>query len=304
MKKSFFLIALAAFVVLAAYSGRRYYQFSRKKAEERRLMHEARKASWQELQRRLNKDIRRFRGQSGIVLMDLETGWEFSHNKDKLFPSASLAKVPIMASCFLAAQQDRIRLDGKIALKSSEKLAGSGTLKNMPEGTELSVEELIGRMIYDSDNTATNMLTSLLGMDHLQDMFGSLGLKNTNLSRRIADYKMRDKGVENYTTAEDMALLLDRIYRNDLGGRSVSKKCMSILKLTHLNDRIPRHLPKEITIAHKTGLERGICHDAGIVFTPKGDFLIVVLTKHPYSTSASSKEFIAKISLHAYEYLM
>jgi len=74
------------------------------------------------------------------------------------------------------------------------------------------------------------------------------------------------------------------------------------MKLSRMNDRIPKYLPIEIAIAHKTGLERDVCHDAGIVFTSKGDFIIVVLTKHANSTGALSKEFIAKVSLYAYDY--
>ena len=129
-----------------------------------------------------------------------------------------------------------------------------------------------------------------------------LGLKHTRLLRKIADYQARDKGIENYTTADDMALLLDKIYQRKLGNKNISDQCISVLKLTRMNDRIPKHLPPEITVAHKTGLENGICHDAGIVFTPKGDFIIVVLTKHANPNSVPSKEFIAKISLHAYKH--
>lgn len=99
-----------------------------------------------------------------------------------------------------------------------------------------------------------------------------------------------------------MALLLENIYRRTLGNKNVCNQCISMLKLTRTNDRIPKYLPAEITIAHKTGLEQNVCHDAGIVFTRKGDFVIVILTKHANTTSVPSKEFIAKVSLYAYNY--
>jgi len=51
----------------------------------------------------------------------------------------------------------------------------------------------------------------------LSKAFKDFGLKNTDLSRKIADYKSRDKGIENYTTAEDMALFLEKSVRPDLG---------------------------------------------------------------------------------------
>lgn len=300
-RKTFIFIALILFLGVGAYFGQQYYgRFQ--KAKQERLLYEARKTAWQALQQSIKSEISKFKGNAGIVIKDLETGWEFSYEETKLFPSASLAKIPLMAACFLAADQRRIKLERNIALKSADKLAGSGVLKDMPAGTTFTVERLIGLMIYDSDNTATNIVTNLVGIDYLNNAFKSFGLKNTDLSRKIADYQSRDKGIENYTTAEDMALLLEKMYRRALGNKNVSDQCISMLKLTRMNDRVPKYLPAEITIAHKTGLERGVCHDAGIVFTRKGDFIIAVLTKHANSNSAFSKEFIAKVSLHAYNY--
>ena len=300
-KKISLFISVIVVLGVGVYFGQQYCTGFRK-AKQERLLYEARKAAWQDLQQHIKNEISQFNGETGIVIKDLETGWEFSHEKAKLFPSASLAKIPLMAACFLAADQGRIKLDRNIALKSADKLTGSGVLKDMPAGITFSVEKLIGLMIYDSDNTATNIITNLFGIDYLNSVFKAFGLKNTDLSRKIADYQSRDKGVENYTTAEDMALLLENIYRRTLGNKYVSGQCINMLKLTRMNDRIPKYLPANITIAHKTGLENGVCHDAGIVFTRKGNFIIAVLTKHVNSNSAPSKEFIAKVSLHAYKY--
>jgi len=296
-------IFVGLFILLAVgvYFGQRYYA-ELQKAKHERLIQDARRAAWQEFQQHVKNEISQFKGEVGMVIIDLQTGREFAYEKFKLFPSASLAKIPLMAACFLAADQGKIKLDRNIALKSSDKLTGSGVLKDMPAGTTFSVERLIGLMIYDSDNTATNIITNLLGIECLNNAFKSFGLKNTELSRKIADYRLRDRGIENYTTAEDMALLLEKIYRGSLGNRRVSDQCINMLKLTRMNDRIPKYLPVELTIAHKTGLENSVCLDAGIVFTRNGDYIIVVLTKHTSPNSNLSKEFIAKVSLHAYRY--
>lgn len=297
LKKVIFFLLLAA-VLYFAYK----CFFGCEMGLREKFLHEERKKSWQELVQSINGEIAQFNGEPGIIVKDLETGWVFAYEKSKLFPSASLAKIPVMAACFTAAEQGHIKLDSEIALKRSDKLTGSGALKGMPVGTKFSVEKLIGLMIYDSDNTAANILTNLLGLDYLNSSFKSFGLKNTGLSRRIADYRSRDKGIENYTTAEDMASLLEKIYRRKLFNKRVSDECMRVLKLTRLNDRIPKYLPPEITVAHKTGLENGVCHDAGIVFTRSGDFIIVALMKHANPNSYKSKKFIARISFHAYKY--
>ena len=300
-KKIFLSIFIGLSLICGSYFSYQYYT-DLKETKRQQVFLEKSKTAWQVLRQKLTNEISQFKGETGIVVKDLETGWELSYGKNQLFPSASLVKIPLMAACFLAADQGRIKLDRNIALKSVDKLTGSGVLKDMPAGTTFSVERLTGLMIYDSDNTATNIVTNLLGIDYLNNTFKTFGLKDTELSRKIADYRLRDKGIENYTTAEDMALLLEKIYRGTLGNKYVSDQCISMLKLTRMNDRIPKYLPVEITIAHKTGLENGVCHDAGIVFTRKGNFLICVLTKHANSNSIFSKEFIAKAALYTYKY--
>jgi len=290
---TFILLALAGFLFLAC----RFWEAGRQG-----LALQKRKHAWNRLNQEIGQEIGQFKGEAGIVIRDLDKDWELFYKKETLFPSASLAKIPLMAGSFLAAQEGRLKLERNVKLKSTDKFSGSGVLKDIHPGVEFSVEELIGLMIYDSDNTATNMVTGMVGTDYLNNFFKNIGLKNTNLSRRIADYSLRKRGIENYTTAEDMARILEKIYRKTLINKEISERCLKLLKLQRLNDRIPKYLPAELTIAHKTGLERGVCHDAGIVYTPKGDFLICVLTKHKNANSIPSKEFIARISLYVYRY--
>lgn len=300
-KKITLFITICLALVCSQYLAFRIYVGFQEKRRAGELLGERKKA-WTKLQQEISHEINRFKGEAGIVIRDLDKDWELFYNKETLFPSASLAKVPVMAGCFLAAREGRLKLERNVKLKSTDKFSGSGVLKDMHPGVEFSVEELIGLMIYDSDNTATNMVTGMVGVKYLNDFFKESGLKNTNLSRRIADYSLRGRGIENYTTAEDMAGILEKIYRKTLVNKDISERCLKLLKLQRVNDRIPRYLPAELTIAHKTGLEKGVCHDAGLVFTPKGDFLICVLTKHENANSVPSKEFIARISLCAYRY--
>jgi len=55
-----------------------------------------------------------------------------------------------------------------------------------------------------------------------------------------------------------------------------------------------------VIVAHKTGLENGVCHDAGIIFSKEGDFLICILTQHRFKTAHHSKHFIAEVSKRLY----
>lgn len=298
-------ILICAVVILCIISGVYYsYQLyeQRKEAQEKQLLLKKKRVAWERLKSNLEKETAKFKGEAGIVIKDLDTGWEINFNKDKLIPSASLVKIPIMVSYYCASVEGRINLKDGIELDRFEKTGGSGVLKNAVSGSLFSAEDLIELMITHSDNTAANMLIDLFGFETLSGYFGRFGLKNTNLARRMMDFDDRKRGVENYTTAADMAYLLEGIYRKRFLGNAGSVKCLQLLARQKINDRIPKRLPDEALVAHKTGLEYGVCHDVGIVFTEKGNFLICVLTKHSNKFAQPAKRFISKIALTTYNY--
>lgn len=247
---------------------------------------------WSNLNKKIEFQIQHFPGTAGIVIKDLKRGWIIQHNADKLFPSASLVKIPLMAALYDAHVHGRISLDEALSIQRKLKTGGSGTLKYARSGTRLTIRQLIFKMITESDNTAANMLSDLFGLDYYNSCFIKFGLRHTNFSRMIMDLRKRDQGIENYTTPQDMALLLEMIYENKLTG---SDEMLEILKSQKINDRLPVSIPKSWQIGHKTGLMRNSCHDVGIIFSPTNDYLICALTSdiHNYRRA---KSFISEIS--------
>lgn len=273
-------------------------------AEEKGRRLRGRQAAWGQMKRDLSQEIRRFDGQAGVVVEDLKTGWRLVHQADRSFPAASVIKVPMMTGCFQAAEEGRLDLNSHVAIRSSDKVSGSGVLKAMPGKRSVPASRLIEWMITESDNTATNALISRLGMDYFNRHFRRLGLEDTRLSRKMMDFSQRKRGVENTTTAGDMAEVLRKIYRADSVRPAVSRSCLGLLKRQRTRDRIPAQLPRGTPVAHKTGLERSVCHDAGIIFTRKGDLLICVLTQRKGKKgSQPAKRFIARLAERTYRYL-
>jgi beta-lactamase class A len=291
------------FVVLAAigFFVRDEHIKNAEKEREIAAFYAQKEVEWQNLSLKLRSEINRFRGISGIFIRDLKFGFEFTHNENELFPSASLAKIPIMAAAFKAEHEGILDLGLEVRLNNSDKMPGAGTLKSMSAGTVFTFKELLRLMVSISDNTATNMVTRVLGIEYINDAINEFGLQNSRLNRRVADYEARDRGIENYTTPRDMAIILDDMYRGKLVSEEASQDCLELLLDPRSRDRIPKYLPENIRAVHKTGLERGVCHDAGIVFDPGGDFLICVLTGHSNPNSVPSKNFIARIALLVYE---
>jgi beta-lactamase class A len=256
---------------------------------------------WASMVDGLGKSSNAFHGRVGIYLKDLHTGKVWEYNADKIFPSASLVKVPIMASVFDKIKLGAITLDTQLRLTRRERVGGSGSLKWVRDGTSLSVMEIIYKMITESDNTATRMLIDYVGMDYLEDNFKRLGLVQTNICQEgmsLASGRVKN---DNFTTAREMAGLMEQIYEGKLVNREASEFMLDVLKHNKSRSRLRKGLPLGWEIGHKTGLLRKSCHDVGIVFSPRGDFVLAVLTSEvPDYTTA--KNFISRVAKLTYGY--
>ena len=258
-------------------------------------------AQWWTMVAGLENTAYNYNGHVGIYLKDLSTGRVWEYNPDRLFPSASLIKLPIMASTFEKMKSGEFTLDTQIRLTRKDRAGGSGSLKWVREGTNLSVLELIYRMITESDNTATRMLIDYVGINYFQREFQKLGLIYTRIYPEGLSLRSGRVARENYTTAREMALLLERIYKGELIDKDASAQMLEFLKHNKSRSRLRKGLPIGWEIGHKTGLLRQSCHDVGIVFSPRGDYIIAVLTNNVPSYS-SAKGFISQVAKLTYEY--
>lgn len=256
---------------------------------------------WQAMVSGLETAAAGWRGNAGIYFKDLHTGRLWEYNPDRLFPSASLVKVPIMAAVCDKIKSGTITLGTQIRLTRADRVGGSGSLKWVRDGTSLSVMEIIYKMITESDNTATRMLIDYVGMPYLETAFTKLGLVHTNICPEGMSLVSKRIEKDNYTTAREMAGLLERIYAGELIDRESSEFMLDVLKHNKSRSRLRKGLPLGWEIGHKTGLLRKSCHDAGIVFSPRGDYVIVVLTSEVPDYS-SAKKFIAKVAGLTYKY--
>lgn len=296
------LVLAAAGGFFVYYTGNRLLKSFEPQPEPKKVVEAPLKdAEWLAMVESLDKVSRSYRGRVGIYIKDLETGKTWLYNADKLFPSASLIKVPIMAAVFEKIKLGDLTLDTQIKLTRHERVGGSGSLKWVRDGTSLSVMEIIYKMITESDNTATRMLIDYVSMPYLDGAFKNLGLVHTNITPEGMSLSSGRVLRENYTTPREMASLLERIYAGQLVSKESSEFMLDVLKHTKSRSRLRKGLPLGWEIGHKTGLLRKSCHDVGIVFSPRGDYVIAVLTSEaPNYTEA--KNFISKVAKLTYKY--
>ncbi len=222
-----------------------------------------------------------------------------SLNQDEPMAAASLLKLPIMVAAFMALDEGKISFSREVVITRKDITGGSGEIKAMKLPLRIKLGELVRLMITRSDNTATNKIIEILGSEYINRSFIEMGLEVTRLNRRMMDFSLRKKGIENYTTASETAFLLEKIARKKMIDVLSSEAMLALLKQQTVKDRLTRYLPQEVTVAHKTGLEKGVVHDAGIVFSDRGRYIICVLTKD-VSSYAHAKKVIGRASLMTY----
>ena len=155
-------------------------------------------------------------------------------------------------------------------------------------------------MIIISDNTATNMLINILGMDNINKTLEDLGAVKTKLNRLLFDSDASKKGIENYIAVEEMGMLLEKLYKDELISKEASKEMKRVMLEQQINHKIPFYI-SDIPIAHKTGEDDGITNDIGIVFAEKPFILCFAANEVNVPETERAYQDIAR---EAYKYTM
>lgn len=225
------------------------------------------------LQSRVQAAASLSQGATGVVVRSLDDSSEADVNADGLFPAASLFKLPVLAATLDAERQGRITPDTLLAVTADAWTDGAGVLQARV-GDRLPVRELLRLMVQQSDNIAALVLLDTLGADSVNATVASLGLQST----RVRDHRDGD-AAPHTTTARDMAELLQRIATGRLFDPNASEQALELLELRQANTWLGDDLPFFVRVAHKWGDLPEARHDAGIVFTPRGSYVCVVLTE-------------------------
>lgn len=242
-------------------------------------------------------------GEAAVWVQDLTDGTTAIINADAVFPSASTIKLVIMACLLEKVRDGQMSLDDLVTMTPDMKTGGDGILKELRSGHQFALEELLTLMIIVSDNTATNILIDRLGMEEINATANALGMKQTVLGRRMMDSQAKKLGKDNFTCARDLALVLEKIYREQCVDASMSRLMMDLLKRQQQTGRLQLYLPEDVEIAHKCGDLDYLEHDVGIVFLPKHPYLIVVLTKDN-PTNKEGRELIGIVSKIVWEQML
>jgi beta-lactamase class A len=254
---------------------------------------------------RIEERVRAFRGVMGVCAIELATGETIAVNADVRFPTASAIKTAVMAEVFQQMEAGTLRKGQLVTLAESDKVGGSGVLRELRAGGQHSVGDLLYLMIAISDNTATNLLVRLVGTRAVDDRMVAWGLPQTRLYRPtfrgghpdVFPDEEREFGLGS-STPREMAQLMARIAQGRAVSTAASAQMMEMLAKQQVETMLPRQLPGEdagVHVAHKTGeddeklkdadgIEGAIRVDAGVVTTPRGRYAIAIFARRGKDT--------------------
>ena len=224
-------------------------------------------------------------GEVGVCIRHLQTGEQFAWQADTVQPTASLIKLPLMVTAYRLADRGELDLSKLITLTEADKVPGSGILTDhFTPGLTLSVRDTIRLMIRYSDNTSTNLVVDQVGLPTTAATMESLGFPHTRLNSKvyrgdttISPEQSRLHGLGS-TTAREMVGLLEQIHKGTVASEVSCKAMAEHLLACDDKAMLVRELPRGTKVAHKSGAVSNSRCDAGIVFGPKGPFVICVLT--------------------------
>ena len=238
------------------------------------------------LEERIEAELKSYDGTMGLYIDDLK-GNIITRFPDEKFETASTIKVYILAALFDTIEQGKASLHDMLTCEERFWIDGSGILGSLEVGTTLSVKNVATLMIIVSDNIATNMLIDYLGIDNINACIQKLGCKDTVLHNVLDFAKYHQLGT---TTPRDYASMFVRIQNRTLVSPEASEQMWQILSQQHYNSMIVKSLPQFYVdpdnydeqlfwFASKSGSMNACRNDGGIITTPYGSYVIVMLNK-------------------------
>lgn len=244
------------------------------------------------LENTLNAAYPQINGRFGIFIKNIKTEESFEYNDHEIFEPASLYKLWVMAAAYKAIENGTLKENDILSQNVAEL---NNEFQIDPENAELkegmilsSVNEALNKMITVSDNYSALLLSERIRNSNIQQFLDENGFIQSSL------------GQPPQSSPYDIGLFFEKLFKGELANQEDSAKMLKVLINQNLNSKIPRYLPEETIIGHKTGELGYFSHDAGIVFSEKGDYIIVIMTESDSPKDAEDK--IAEISKTVFDY--
>ncbi len=243
---------------------------------------------------------------TSVTFTDIATNDSAVLDDDRVVPAAALIDIFVIAEAYRQVEAKTLSLDTSVPIPKNP-VGGTGLLQRRPGGTT-TVSEMIMLIAAESDNVAANLLMDQVGMDNVNRTIRVHGLMNTQLRRHLADEDARKRGIENTTTAKDMALFFTLIVRGQVSTPYVSTSLITAMgqqrkpEWDYIGGGImPRpqivHMPGQLPPSNG---DTGVLHDVGIVYYGDNDAYVLAFLNQSLLSNGSVAVRAGQLSADIY----
>jgi beta-lactamase class A len=277
----------------------------------------------------------------GIYIKSLDTGEEVAINADAPMDTMSTIKIPLLVDVYRQVDAGKLNPADRIVMHTADKRFGTGVLRTLGDGLNLSFHDALMLMIIQSDNTGTDMafaraggpahvsqtmrqmgLSSIVATGTSYDWFRALAgagdpawekLSPEELFTRGFPEKLTEADVERFhfegkhpfgiSSARDMARLLEMIATNKAASEKSCKEMLRLMGLQQMRTRIPKYMDDDTNTPHKTGdFPPYIANDVGLIETPAGRVVVVFFTAHHRGFYSELEDAIGRMTEQVWAY--
>jgi len=215
------------------------------------------------------KDIKdfmsKYNNNISVYYENIETGYTYSYNADKMYFSASVIKAPYAMYVYRLAEKGEANLENLYTYERGDYHGGSGIIKDMNYGVTFSENELLTYSIIYSDNVAFKKILNLFGVDGFKGFVSELGA-NPNLINKVLYVS---SGAE--MSANEAGIYAKAIYEYIEGGHLYSEQFKNDLMST-----TKTLIESDFPVARKYG-QSGVLHEMAVVYSDS-PYILAIMT--------------------------
>ncbi len=235
-----------------------------------------------DLQTRVTAQLDALDATATLYAKHLPTGREIAVRADLPMNTLSVIKIPVMVQAFRDAATGRVDFDQRHTVTDDDMRGGSGLIQTFAPGLAPTLRGLVTQMIITSDNTATDMVIGIVGMDRVNELLEAESYPQTRLKLTTgelfrewwvradpANASMSDREVFEddgiapsdddaarisfelegdstmwlgRTTAREMGRLLEQLHNAELADEAASQEMVEILGGQLYSSRLPQRV--------------------------------------------------------------
>ncbi|MEN7268381.1 VEB family extended-spectrum class A beta-lactamase [Pseudomonas aeruginosa] len=255
----------------------------------------------------------------GVAIFNSNEKDTLKINNDFHFPMQSVMKFPIALAVLSEIDKGNLSFEQKIEITPQDLLpkTWSPIKEEFPNGTTLTIEQILNYTVSESDNIGCDILLKLIGgTDSVQKFLNANHF--TDISIKANEEQMHkdwNTQYQNWATPTAMNKLLIDTYNNK--NQLLSKKSYDFIwkimreTTTTGSNRLKGQLPKNTIVAHRTGtsgINNGITaatNDVGVITLPNGQLIFIsVFVAESKETSEINEKIISDIAKITWNYYL